>query len=161
MGPWADYMRNIIAQLAPADEVSGDLFNNIPLGPSYGFQDTSFVIDNALIAVSPQGRPGTPPPAPPPPPAPCLHCTRPTCALQTPRAALQSRLLAACSSDPSVNAATDAAGQRFDHEHAEHQPGVRHELPARHPASQIRNALQVKDTRPSDLETRRPSPGHL
>ena len=56
VGPWADYMRNIIAQLAPADEVSGDLFNNIPLGPSYGFQDTSFVIDNALIAVSPHGR---------------------------------------------------------------------------------------------------------
>ena len=54
LGPWADYMRNIIAQLAPAAEVSGNLFNNIPLGPSYGFQDTSFVIDDALIAVSPQ-----------------------------------------------------------------------------------------------------------
>ena len=52
LGPWADYLRSVISQLAPASEISGDLYNNIPLGTDYAFQGASFTIKNALLMVS-------------------------------------------------------------------------------------------------------------
>ena len=51
VGPWADYMRSVIGQVAPARDIQGDLYKNIPLGSDYGFQGTSFVITNAQLLV--------------------------------------------------------------------------------------------------------------
>ena len=45
-------MRTVLSQLAPPTEVIGDLYDGVPLGLSYSFQGRSFVINNALIAVS-------------------------------------------------------------------------------------------------------------
>jgi len=49
IGPWADYMRSVIGQVAPPRDIVGDLYNNIPLGSDYAFQGTSFVVTNALL----------------------------------------------------------------------------------------------------------------
>lgn len=51
MGPWADYLRSIISQSAPASDIQGDLYANIPLGTDYAFQGTSFSIRNAVLLV--------------------------------------------------------------------------------------------------------------
>lgn len=49
MGPWADYLRSVIAQVAPPRDIVGDLYDNIPLGSDYAFQGSSLVIKNALV----------------------------------------------------------------------------------------------------------------
>jgi hypothetical protein len=53
IGPWADYVRSVIAQVAPEEDIMGDLYNNIPLGSDYAFQGTNFIITNALLLVTP------------------------------------------------------------------------------------------------------------
>ena len=52
LGPWADYLRSVVSQLAPASEIEGDLYNNIPLGTDYAFQATALTFKNAMLVVT-------------------------------------------------------------------------------------------------------------